>query len=244
MARFRQAQFLLAMLLSPLAANVCLANEPILPDRFGIGREPDPGEILSWDIDISPSGENLPDGQGTVEHGERVYAQWCLACHGPEGANGINDQLVGHFDFENDFAGDTSLPRTIGNFWPYATTLYDYINRSMPMATHTHRGRGLRSGRVSALPERHRRGRHGDRCRNVAIHRDAREPPVLLERGGAGPDRPGRSLIAARSSKQVAAWSCYWSEGNITSLPNLFADNYSGDVLFAWTLRARWVGGA
>lgn len=135
MARFPQAQFPLAMLLSQLAANVCLANEPILPDRFGIGREPDPGEILSWDIDISPSGENLPDGQGTVEHGERIYAQWCLACHGPEGANGINDQLVGHFDFENDFAGDTSLPRTIGNFWPYATTLYDYINRSMPMAT-------------------------------------------------------------------------------------------------------------
>ena len=125
----------MAMLLSQLAANVCLANEPILPDRFGIGREPDPGEILSWDIDISPSGENLPDGQGTAEHGERVYAQWCLACHGPEGANGINDQLVGHFDSENDLAGDTSLPRTIGNFWPYATTLYDYINRSMPMAT-------------------------------------------------------------------------------------------------------------
>ena len=135
MVRFRQAQFLLAMLLSPLAANVCLSNEPILPDRFGIGREPDPGEILSWDIDISPSGESLPDGQGTVEHGERIYAQWCLACHGPEGANGINDQLVGHFDSENDLAGDTSLPRTIGNFWPYATTLYDYINRSMPMAT-------------------------------------------------------------------------------------------------------------
>ena len=135
MVRFPQAQFLLAMLLSPLAANVCLSNEPILPDRFGLGREPDPGEILSWDIDISPSGESLPDGQGTVEHGERVYAQWCLACHGPEGTNGINDQLVGHFDSENDLAGDTSLPRTIGNFWPYATTLYDYINRSMPMAT-------------------------------------------------------------------------------------------------------------
>lgn len=135
MFRFPQAQFPLAMLLAPLAANVCLADEPILPDRFGIGREPDPGEILSWDIDVSPSGENLPDGQGTVEHGERVYARWCLACHGPEGANGINDQLVGHFDSENDLAGDTSLPRTVGNFWPYATTLYDYINRSMPMAT-------------------------------------------------------------------------------------------------------------
>ena len=76
----------------------------------------------------------LPDRRGTVDHGERLYAQLCLACHGPEGANGINDQLVGHYNPDNDFAGDTSLPRTIGNYWPYATTVYDYINRSMPMA--------------------------------------------------------------------------------------------------------------
>ncbi len=76
----------------------------------------------------------LPDRRGTVDHGERLYAQLCLACHGPEGANGINDQLGGHYNPDNDFAGDTSLPRTIGNYWPYATTVYDHIDRSMPMA--------------------------------------------------------------------------------------------------------------
>lgn len=123
------------VLLSPLLASACLAQDSALPERFGIGREPGASEIERWDIDISPSGDNLPEGRGTVDHGERIYAQLCLACHGPEGANGINDQLVGHFIPGSDFAGDTSLPRTIGNYWPYATTLYDYINRSMPMAT-------------------------------------------------------------------------------------------------------------
>ena len=123
------------VLLSPLLSTVCLAQHAALPERFGLGRVPEASEIDQWDIDISPSGDNLPDGRGTVDHGERVYAQLCLACHGPEGANGINDQLVDHYYPDNDFAGDTSLPRTIGNYWPYATTLYDYINRSMPTIT-------------------------------------------------------------------------------------------------------------
>ena len=134
-ARFSPAHVILAVILSPVATTLCLAEEQALPERFGIGREPDASEIEQWDIDITPSGENLPDGQGTVELGETVYAQLCLACHGPEGAGGINDQLVGHFNPDNDFAGDPSLPRTIGNYWPYATTLYDYINRSMPTVT-------------------------------------------------------------------------------------------------------------
>lgn len=133
--RFSPAHVFLAVLLSPVATTLCLAEEQALPERFGIGREPDAAEIEQWDIDITPSGENLPDGQGTVELGETVYAQLCLACHGPEGTGGINDQLVGHFNPDNDFAGDPSLPRTIGNYWPYATTLYDYIYRSMPTVT-------------------------------------------------------------------------------------------------------------
>lgn len=123
------------VLLSSLLSTVCLAQDAALPERFGLGRVPEASEIDRWDIDIGPSGDNLPDGRGTVDRGERVYAQLCLACHGPEGAGGINDQLVGHYNPANDFAGDTSLPRTIGNYWPYATTLYDYINRSMPTVT-------------------------------------------------------------------------------------------------------------
>ena len=127
------ARGLMGVFLSLWLTTLCLADEQALPERFGIGREPDASEIEQWDIDITPSGDNLPAGQGTVDRGETIYTQLCLACHGPEGAGGINDQLVGHFNPEDDLAGDTSLPRTVGNFWPYATTLYDYINRSMPM---------------------------------------------------------------------------------------------------------------
>ena len=127
------ARGLMGVFLSLWLTTLCLADEQALPERFGIGREPDASEIEQWDIDIAPSGDNLPAGQGTVDRGETINAQLCLACHGPEGAGGINDQLVGHFNPEDDLAGDTSLPRTVGNFWPYATTLYDYINRSMPM---------------------------------------------------------------------------------------------------------------
>ena len=128
------ARSLLGVVLSLWLTILCVAGEQALPERFGIGREPDASEIEQWDIDITPSGDNLPAGQGTVDRGETIYTQLCLACHGPEGAGGINDQLVSHFNPEDDLAGDTSLPRTVGNFWPYATTLYDYINRSMPMA--------------------------------------------------------------------------------------------------------------
>lgn len=128
------ARSLLGVVLSLWLTILCVADEQALPERFGIGREPDASEIEQWDIDITPSGDNLPAGQGTVDRGETIYTQLCLACHGPEGAGGINDQLVSHFNPEDDLAGDTSLPRTVGNFWPYATTLYDYINRSMPMA--------------------------------------------------------------------------------------------------------------
>ncbi len=128
------ARSLLGVVLSLWLTILCVADEQALPERFGIGREPNASEIEQWDIDITPSGDNLPAGQGTVDRGETIYTQLCLACHGPEGAGGINDQLVGHFNPEDDLAGDTSLPRTVGNFWPYATTLYDYINRSMPMA--------------------------------------------------------------------------------------------------------------
>ncbi len=124
-----------AAFLSPLAATICLADTPTLPERFDIGREPDASEIALWDIDITPTGDNLPSGRGTIDMGEQVYLVKCLSCHGPEGRNGINDQLVGAFSPDNNFSHDASLPRTVGNYWPYATTLYDYINRAMPMVT-------------------------------------------------------------------------------------------------------------
>jgi cytochrome c len=116
-----------------LTATICLAESPNLPEQFGIGREPSASEIEQWDIDIMPNGKQLPTGQGTVIEGEQAYLQNCLACHGPEGRDGDNDQLVDKFDPDNDFANDKTIKKTIGNYWPFATTLYDYINRAMPM---------------------------------------------------------------------------------------------------------------
>jgi S-disulfanyl-L-cysteine oxidoreductase SoxD len=124
MCRFRTAfAFLgLAMFLWGLA----LADEPT---RYGLGTLATDAEIKAWNIDIAPDGAGLPPGQGTVQQGAALYAAKCAACHGPTGTEGPNDRLIG---------GQGSLAtghpiKTIGSFWPYATTLYDYIHRAMPL---------------------------------------------------------------------------------------------------------------
>ena len=95
---------------------------------YEIGKPATDNQIRAWNIDVSPSGEGLPPGQGTVKEGAQVYAEKCAACHGPSGTEGPKDRLVG-----GQHTLQTSKPvRTIGSYWPYATTLYDYINRAMP----------------------------------------------------------------------------------------------------------------
>ncbi len=105
------------------------------PDRFGIGRTPSAEEIKQWDIDIMPDGRQLPPGRGTAEQGQAIYIAQCSSCHGAEGQGGANDRLVGAFNPVINFATDLQAVRTIGNYWPYATTLYDYIYRAMPHTT-------------------------------------------------------------------------------------------------------------
>jgi cytochrome c len=105
-----------------------------LPSRFAtIGRAASPAEIRAWDIDVNPSGAGLPAGSGTYARGAQVYAQQCASCHGPAG-DGVapNPKLVGTEPRDFSFASDAKITKTIGNYWPYATTLYDYINRAMP----------------------------------------------------------------------------------------------------------------
>lgn len=107
------------------------------PRRFRtIGREARPAEIRAWDIDVNPSGAGLPPGRGTYVRGAQVYTEQCASCHGAKG-EGIppNPKLVGREPRDFSFGKDPKLTKTIGNYWPYATTLYDYINRSMPFAT-------------------------------------------------------------------------------------------------------------
>jgi cytochrome c len=103
------------------------------PARFGIGRPATPDEIRALDIDVMPSGVGLPEGRGTVAEGAAIYASKCASCHGPGGENGKFDRLVGRDSGDGfAFAKDARLVKTVGNYWPYATTLFDYTARSMP----------------------------------------------------------------------------------------------------------------
>ena len=101
------------------------------PERLGLGRAATPEEIEAWDIDVDPSGAGLPAGQGTVEEGRTLYARKCAACHGAKGEGGVGPILVAT-EPKTGFADDYKLPRTIGNYWPYPTTIYDYVSRAMP----------------------------------------------------------------------------------------------------------------
>lgn len=100
---------------------------------LGIGRAATPEEIKKLDIDVMPDGRGLPAGRGTVADGATIYAAKCRSCHGANGVGGTFDRLVGRESGPNfNFATDPRLVKTVGNYWPYATTLYDYTYRAMP----------------------------------------------------------------------------------------------------------------
>jgi len=99
---------------------------PVL--AYDFGRPATPDEIALWDIDVRPDGRGLPPGSGTVAQGKRVFSENCAACHGDNGVGGIKDRLAGG---QGTLASDSPV-KTVGSFWPYATTLFDYIHRAMP----------------------------------------------------------------------------------------------------------------
>lgn len=86
-------------------------------------------EVARWDISIGPDGAGLPPGGGTAREGQTVYEQKCIACHGVKGAGKPADALAGGI---GSLASKTPV-RTVGSYWPYATTLFDYVRRSMPI---------------------------------------------------------------------------------------------------------------
>ena len=95
---------------------------------YGIGRSATPAEIAGWNIDIDRYGNNLPPGSGSVSRGREVFDQQCAACHGAKGEGGVGDRLAGG-------QGTLATPdpvKTVGSYWPYAPTLFDYIRRAMP----------------------------------------------------------------------------------------------------------------
>ncbi len=95
------------------------------PASFGFGRTATTEEIEAIDIDIMPDGTGLPSGSGNAFEGKIIYTVKCAACHGATGREGPFNRLVGPM-------GDTSKAKTIGNYWPYSTTVFDYIRRAMP----------------------------------------------------------------------------------------------------------------
>ena len=102
-------------------------NVPHLPKQFGIGRKATVAEIRKLDIDVSPDGKGLPAGSGNIQSGKLVYQAKCIACHG----NGepTENPLLGEALFVNHL---TEKTKTIGTYWPYATTIFDYVRRAMP----------------------------------------------------------------------------------------------------------------
>ena len=106
------------------------------PGSFAIGREATTAEIAALDIDFGPDGAGAPPGSGSVAEGKVAYDAKCVICHGATGQEGPNDRLVGRDPREGFPFGETrGIRRTIGNYWPYATTIFDYVYRAMPMTT-------------------------------------------------------------------------------------------------------------
>jgi len=115
-----------AMVLGMLACHTNTRPPvPGWPEHFGFGKTATPRQIDSVNISIAPDGKGLPAGSGNAAAGKIVYLAKCAACHGETGAEPTPNRLVATL-------ADTVRAKTIGNYWPYATTVFDYIRRAMP----------------------------------------------------------------------------------------------------------------
>ena len=112
-----------------LMLAVSVTASPALAGNLGLGRAALPEEIAAWNLDVHPDGTGLPPGSGDVLTGEEVFAQKCAACHG-DFAEGVDNwpKLAGGWGT----LADKDPLKTVGSYWPYLSTTWDYINRSMP----------------------------------------------------------------------------------------------------------------
>ncbi len=120
--------------LLPLAGMICAgvlfaASPAMAAEGPALGQPIAPADLAPWDISVAPDGAGLPPGRGTAAQGEAVYASKCQACHGEKGVGKPNDTLVGG---AGTIASDRPAVKTVGSYWPYATTLFDYVRRAMP----------------------------------------------------------------------------------------------------------------
>lgn len=94
-----------------------------------LGQSASSDAARAWSIGVFPDGTGLPPGQGTATHGEAVYNQYCANCHGPEGEGHTAEELAGgNSDLSSEYPD-----KTIGTYWPYATTIFDFVRRAMPL---------------------------------------------------------------------------------------------------------------
>jgi mono/diheme cytochrome c family protein len=126
-----------------VCAAICAAA-PALAQGPQLGQSISPADLAPWDISIGPDGAGLPAGRGTAAQGEAIYVANCQACHGEKGVGRPNDGLVGGIGS----LGPGKQPiKTVGSYWPYATTLFDYIRRAMPF----HQSKSLNPDEVYAV---------------------------------------------------------------------------------------------
>jgi len=118
-------------LVASVALAACASQPAVKGKAPALGAPASPEEIARYDISIPPSGAGLPKGSGTARDGAKVYEQKCVACHGAKGAGKPADALAGG---QGTLATKAPL-RTVGSYWPYATTLFDYVRRAMPITT-------------------------------------------------------------------------------------------------------------
>jgi S-disulfanyl-L-cysteine oxidoreductase SoxD len=113
-----------------------VAGGPGAGKRYAFGRTPTRAEVAAWNTDIGPHGRELPPGRGTAPQGAALYQAKCAMCHNTNGQGmpPVYPALIGRDPKAEGFhfASDPKLVKTIGNYWPYATTVFDYVRRAMP----------------------------------------------------------------------------------------------------------------
>ena len=112
-----------------VAAVLTASGAVFAAERYDFGRPATPNEIAGWDIDVAPDGAGLPPGHGDARQGEVIFAAKCASCHGAHGEGKPMDRLVGGIGTLRDKKPE----KTVGSYWPYATTLFDYVRRAMPL---------------------------------------------------------------------------------------------------------------